>query len=52
MLCMEEQHEDGDEDLVEYRDQGISTEEYEKAMYGKLKKPKVKMRKKLSAMHK
>ena len=38
MLCMEEQHEDGDEDLVVYRAQGISTEEYEKAMYGKLTK--------------
>ena len=34
MMCTEVQHED--EDLVVYGDQGISTEEYEKAMYGKL----------------
>ena len=36
MMCMEIQHED--EDVVVYRDQGIRTEEYEKAMYGKLMK--------------
>ena len=30
MMCMEVQHEDGDEDLVVYGDQGISTEEYKK----------------------
>ena len=30
MMCMDIQHEDGDEDLVVYRDQGIRTEEYEK----------------------
>ena len=32
------QYEDGDEDLVVYRDQGDSTEEYNKAMYGELAK--------------
>ena len=36
MMCTEVQHEDGDEDLVVYRDQGVSTEEYDKATYGKL----------------
>ena len=40
MICMEVQHEDGDEDLVVYRDQGISTEEYEKAIWGAKKNPK------------
>ena len=30
MMCTEVQHEDEDEDQVVYRDQGISTEEYEK----------------------
>ena len=38
MMCTEVQHEDGEEDLVVYGDQGISTEEYEKATYGKLMK--------------
>ena len=38
MMCSEVQHEDGDKDLVVYRDQGISTEEYEKATYGELMK--------------
>ena len=38
MMCTEVQHEDGDKGLVVYRDQGISTEEYPKAMYGKLMK--------------
>ena len=42
MMCMEVQYEDGDEDLVVYRDQGISTEEYDKAMYGKLTKTQSK----------
>ena len=37
-MCMEVQHEDGDKDLVVYRDQGISTEEYKKATYGELTK--------------
>ena len=36
MLFTEVQHEDEDEDIVVYRDQGISTEEYERATYGKL----------------
>ena len=39
MMCMEAQHEDGDEDLVLYGDQGVSTEEYDKATYDKLMKP-------------
>ena len=50
MMCMELQYEDADKDIVVYRDQGINTEEFEKAMYGDLTKPKVKKRKKLSTM--
>ena len=42
MMCVEVQHKDGDEDLVVYRDQGISTEEYDKAMYGELMKTQSK----------
>ena len=40
MMCTEVQYEDEDEDedVVVYGDQGTSTEEYEKAMYGKLTK--------------
>ena len=38
MMCTEVQYEDEDEDKVVYRDQGISTEEYEKATYGELTK--------------
>ena len=38
MMCMEVHYEDGDEDLIVYRDQGVSTEEHNKAMYGKLTK--------------
>ena len=38
MICTELQFEDADEDVVVYRDQGINTEEYEKAMYGNLTK--------------
>ena len=34
MMCTELQYEDADEDIVVYGDQGINTEEYEKAMYG------------------
>ena len=34
MVCTELQYEDVDEDQVVYGDQGISTEEYEKATYG------------------
>ena len=37
MMCSEVQYED--EDVVVYRDQGIITEEYEKASYGELIKP-------------
>ena len=42
MMCTEVQNEDGDEDLVGCRDQGISTEEYGKAMYGELMKTQSK----------
>ena len=42
MMCVEVQHEDGDEDLVVYSDQGISTEEYDKAIYGELMKTQSK----------
>ena len=38
MVCMELQYEDASEDEVVYGDQGISTEEYEKATYGDLTK--------------
>ena len=33
-VCTELQYEDADEDQAVYGDQGISTEEYEKATYG------------------
>ena len=38
MVCMELQYEDASEDEVVYSDQGINTEEYEKATYGDLMK--------------
>ena len=38
MVCTEPQYEDASEDEVVYRDQGINTEEYEKATYGDLMK--------------
>ena len=38
MVCLELQYEDASEDEVVYSDQGISTEEYEKATYGDLMK--------------
>ena len=38
MVCTELQYEDASEDKGVYRDQGISTEEYEKATYGDLMK--------------
>ena len=38
MMWTELQYEDVDEDVVVYGDQGINTEEYEKAMYGDLTK--------------
>ena len=37
-MCTEQQYEDAGEDEVVYGDQGISTEEYEKATYGNLTK--------------
>ena len=42
MMCMEVQYEDGDEDLVVYGDQGVSTEEHDKPTYGKLMKTQSK----------
>ena len=42
MMCTEVQYEDEVEDTVVYGDQGISTEEYEKATYGKLTKTQSK----------
>ena len=38
MVCMELQYEDASKDEVVYGDQGINTEEYEKATYGDLMK--------------
>ena len=38
MVCMELQYKDASEDEVVYSDQGISTEEYEKAIYGNHRK--------------
>ena len=38
MVCTETQYEDASEDEVVYGDQGINTEEYEKATYGNLMK--------------
>ena len=38
MMCMEVQYEDGDKDLIVYGDQGVSTEEHDKVMYGELTK--------------
>ena len=38
MVCTELQYEDASKDKVVYRDQGIDTEEYEKATYGDLMK--------------
>ena len=42
MMCTELQYEDMDKDLVVYGDQGINTEEYEKATYGDLMKTQSK----------
>ena len=42
MMCTELQYEDADEDVVVYGDQGINTEEYEKATYGDLMKTQSK----------
>ena len=38
MMCMDVHCEDGDEDIIIYRDQGVSTEEHDKAMYGEITK--------------
>ena len=38
MVCTELQYENADEDQIVYRDQGINTEEYEKATYGNFMK--------------
>ena len=38
MVCTETLYEDASKDKVVYRDQGINTEEYEKATYGDLMK--------------
>ena len=38
MMCMDVHCEDGDEDLIVYGDQGVSTEEHDKTPYGKLTK--------------
>ena len=38
MMCMHLQYEDGDKDLIVYREEGVSTEEHDKAMYGDLMK--------------
>ena len=46
MMCMEVQNEDGDKDLIVYGDQGVITEEHDKATYGKLTKPQTKKKKK------
>ena len=42
MMCTELQYEDAEEDVVVYSDQGINTEEYEKATYGDLMKTQSK----------
>ena len=36
MMCMEIHSEDGEEDIIVYRDQGVSTEEHNKTMYSEL----------------
>ena len=50
MVCTELQYEDTSKDKVVYGDKGINTEEYEKATYGNLMKPKAKRRMRLSAL--
>ena len=42
MMCTDVQYEDADEDIVVYGDQGINTEEYQKATYGDLTKTQSK----------
>ena len=48
MMCMEVQYEDGDEDLIVYGDQGVSTEQHDEVLYTELTKPKAKKKRKLS----
>ena len=43
MVCTELQYEDADEGQVVYGDQGINTEEYEKATYGDFMKTQSKV---------
>ena len=38
MTCMDVHCEDGDEDLIVYRDQGVSIAEHNKTTYGELTK--------------
>ena len=47
MMCTDIHCEDGDKDVIVYRDQGVSTEEYNKAMYGKLMKTQSKEEKEI-----
>ena len=42
MMCTEVHYEDGDKDLIVYGDQGVRTEEHDKAMYGELMKTQSK----------
>ena len=50
IVCTELQYEDASKVEVVYGDQGISTEEYEKATYDNLTKPKAKKKTKLSVL--
>ena len=50
MVCTELQYKDTSEDDVVYGDQGINTEEYEKATYGNLMKTQSEEEKRLSAL--
>ena len=38
MMCMDVHCEDGDEDIIMYGDQGVSTEEHDKATYSEISK--------------
>ena len=38
MVCMDIHHEDRDEDITMYGDQGVSTKKYDEDMYGELTK--------------
>ena len=42
MMCMDIHCEDGDKDIIMYRDQGVCTEEHDETMYGKLTKTQSK----------